>query len=159
MAGVDVKNTSTKITAIQTSPNKKTITFVPVKMNSQTAEQQLIQEWADRHNISGSISAIQCAFEDAATLMNKDKTAPERLPYIPYKRGLDQRDTLIVKKRGGGERRIKSGKWWINRNTPVGEDAEVWERMPHDGRRRIHYSKIIATEKSPIVNIISRITK
>lgn len=50
---------------------------------------------------------------------------------------------LVVKKRGGGEKIIPAGKWWINRNTPVGEDAEFWERMPWDGRRIIPNSDVI----------------
>jgi len=70
-----------------------------------------------------------------------------RTPYIPYRVCLNPAHTLIVKKRGGGERRIPPHKWWINRNTPVGEDAEIWERMPHEGRRYISYSDIIAMER------------
>lgn len=68
-----------------------------------------------------------------------------RIPYLQNQPGLDTRHDLIVKKRGDGERRIKSGKWWINRRTPVGEDAEIVERMPHRGRRIIEYTAVIAT--------------
>lgn len=57
---------------------------------------------------------------------------------------LDPKYDLVVKKRGGGTRQIKAGKWWINKRTPVGEDAELWERMPHQGRRIIPYKNIIA---------------
>lgn len=56
-------------------------------------------------------------------------------------------DTLIVVKRGGGEREITPNKWWINRRTPVGEDVELFERMPYGGRRHIDKSKIIAVKR------------
>jgi hypothetical protein len=56
-------------------------------------------------------------------------------------------DTLIYKKRGGGERRILPRKWWVNRNTPVGDDAELWERMPHDGKRLLDWDKLIGVER------------
>lgn len=69
-----------------------------------------------------------------------------RTPYVRFQTQLDQRRTLIVRKRGGGERFISPGKWWVNRNTPVGEDVEVWERMPHQGRRLIDDKNIIAIE-------------
>lgn len=54
--------------------------------------------------------------------------------------------TIYVKKRGGGERAIPPGKWYINRNTPVGEDAEIWERMPHNGRREIFRQDILRVD-------------
>jgi hypothetical protein len=54
--------------------------------------------------------------------------------------------SLVVKKRGGGERTIPPHKFWINRNTPVGEDAEIWEHMPHDGKRFIRWSDVIRKE-------------
>ena len=57
-------------------------------------------------------------------------------------------DTLIVRKRGGGERRIPSGKWWINRNTPVGDDAELFERMPYNGRKELRWDDLIAVERT-----------
>ena len=57
-------------------------------------------------------------------------------------------DTLIVRKRGGGERRIPSGKWWINKNTPVGDDAELFERMPYNGRRELRWDDLIAVERT-----------
>lgn len=56
-------------------------------------------------------------------------------------------DTLIYPKRGGGEKRIPSGKWWINRNTPVGEPAELWEKMPYGGQRILDFNKLIAVER------------
>lgn len=56
---------------------------------------------------------------------------------------------LIVRKRSGGERVIEPHKFWINRNTPRGEDAEIWERMPHQGRREIRWSEVIRKEPRP----------
>jgi len=56
-------------------------------------------------------------------------------------------DTLLYAKRGGGERRVPPGKWWVNRNTPVGDEAELWERMPHDGRRLLDWDKLLAVER------------
>ena len=56
---------------------------------------------------------------------------------------------LVVKKRGGGERVIEPKKFWINRNTPVGDDAEIWERMPHEGRRYIPWSSVVHKEPRP----------
>lgn len=45
---------------------------------------------------------------------------------------LDQSRPLIVPY-GKRERIIPAGKWYINRNTPVGDDAEIIERKPHNG--------------------------
>lgn len=56
---------------------------------------------------------------------------------------LDERKPLIVRKRGGGERVIPAGRWWINRNTPVGEDAQFWEIKPYNGRREILRREIL----------------
>lgn len=56
-------------------------------------------------------------------------------------------ETLIVKKRGGGERAIPPSKWWIDRNTPVGDDADLYERMPYGGQRLISRSTIIRREQ------------
>jgi hypothetical protein len=82
--------------------------------------------------------------------MNESETTVGcRVPYVRHRTYLDQSHALIVRKRGGGERRIESGRWWINKYTPVGEDAEIWERMPHEGRRLIDDQKIIATESAP----------
>ena len=74
----------------------------------------------------------------------------KRITYEQYRTCLNQTDTLIVQKRGGGERHIQNGKWWINRNTPVGEDAELWERMPYGGKRQIDFDKIIAIIRTEI---------
>ena len=72
------------------------------------------------------------------------------LKRIPNDRTLCLRpeDVLIVRKRGGGERQIAAGKWWINRNTPVGDEAELFERMPHQGYRNIEWKNLIAIERS-----------
>ncbi len=74
----------------------------------------------------------------------------DALVRLPYTRTLYlySKDTLIVKKRGGGERRVPPGKWWINRNTPVGEDADLMERMPHNGYRYLSWDSLIAVERS-----------
>ena len=61
---------------------------------------------------------------------------------------LHEGDTLIMRKRGGGERRIPSGKWWINKNTPVGDEAELFERMPYNGRRELQWESLIAVERT-----------
>lgn len=63
------------------------------------------------------------------------------------------KEILIVEKRGGGERAIPSGKWYIDRYTEVGEDADFYEVMPHEGRRFIPLCTIIRREKdSPKVS-------
>ena len=59
---------------------------------------------------------------------------------------LDRTKPLIVKKRGGGERVISAGNWFINRNTPVGEEADVYERKPYNGKKYIPWDKIIGTK-------------
>lgn len=56
-------------------------------------------------------------------------------------------DALIVKKKGSGERRIPPNRWWVNRNTPVGDDAELYEIMPHHGRRMIAWDALVAVER------------
>lgn len=71
---------------------------------------------------------------------------------LPYNGGFNgnhiyDADTLIVKNRLGNERRIPPAKWWINKRTPVGEDAELWERMPHSGRRQIYLDEVVALER------------
>ncbi len=60
---------------------------------------------------------------------------------------LQDGDNLIVRKRNG-ERRILSSKWFINRHTPVGEDAELFERKAYGGRRLIFWDDLIAIERT-----------
>lgn len=57
-------------------------------------------------------------------------------------------ENLIVKKRGGGERIIPYYKWWILRNTPHGEDADIVELMPYDGMKYIDRCSIIRKESA-----------
>lgn len=76
-----------------------------------------------------------------------EEDALVRLPYT-HSLGLYSKDTLIMKKRGGGERRVLPGKWRINRNTPVGEDADLMERRPHNGYRHLSWDSLIAVERS-----------
>ncbi len=76
--------------------------------------------------------------------MNLPDPTLTRIDHTPEANGPFRIDALVVKKRGGGERIIKVNNWWINRNTPVGEPAEWWERMPHSGRRIIDPKKVVA---------------
>ncbi len=69
-----------------------------------------------------------------------------RIDFVLNQTPLRKGAALILKKRGGGERRVACGSWWINRNTPVGEDAEIWEHKPYGGRREIRFSEIVALE-------------
>lgn len=79
--------------------------------------------------------------------MTETTPATIRIPYDHYT-CTREGDTLIMRKRGGGERRIPAGKWWVNRNTPVGEDAELIERMPHNGYRYLDWRNLIAVERA-----------
>ncbi len=54
-----------------------------------------------------------------------------------------ERNDLVVKKRGGGERVITAERYWIDRNTPVGEDADYYEIKPYGGKRYIPIDSII----------------
>lgn len=49
---------------------------------------------------------------------------------------------ILYPKRNGEYRVIKAGSWWINRNTPVGEPAELWERKPYGGRKLLDIEKM-----------------
>ena len=60
---------------------------------------------------------------------------------------LEQGDSLVVKGRAGKDRIIKPGKWWIDRNTPVGDDADLYELKPWNGRRYVPWGDIIAVLK------------
>lgn len=53
---------------------------------------------------------------------------------------------IVVKKRGGGERIIKAGKWYIDPNTPPGDDALYFELKPFGGRKEFYPSDIIRKE-------------
>lgn len=78
--------------------------------------------------------------------------SPEnRMNRIPYSREVHllPGDTLIIRKRAGGEQRLLAKNWYLNRNTPVGEDAEIWECKPFNGRRFISRSEIIGIERFP----------
>ena len=65
---------------------------------------------------------------------------------------LDVTKNLVVKKVKWGKpwkgetRTIKAGKWWINRNTPVGEDAEIWEHKPNSGCNQIWRDHIVTCQ-------------
>jgi len=67
-------------------------------------------------------------------------------PYIRYRTSLPKDGILVLKGRSGKERKIKPGKWWVNGNTPVGEDAELWEVKPYGGKKLIEWSKLLAIE-------------
>lgn len=57
------------------------------------------------------------------------------------------KDVLIIRKRGGGETKIPSNKWFINTRTPVGEDAELYLRKPYGDKKQIEFSSVIAVER------------
>lgn len=57
-------------------------------------------------------------------------------------------DDIIIVKARNGERKILPEKWWVNRRTPVGEDAELWERKPNFGRKLIELDDITAVERT-----------
>lgn len=40
-----------------------------------------------------------------------------------------------------GVKIIPPGKWWINRNTPVGEPADFYECKPHNGYKLLDPDK------------------
>ena len=54
--------------------------------------------------------------------------------------------SVVVAKRGGGERTIPPEKISVDRSTDRGEDADLYELLPHDGRRRIDHRTIIRME-------------
>ncbi len=60
---------------------------------------------------------------------------------------LDRGDSLVVRGGGGKERIVKAGKWWVDRNTPVGEDADLWEVKPWNGKRYVPWGDVIAILK------------
>ena len=74
----------------------------------------------------------------------------ERIAYN-YRIQLDSCCDDLVVRWGKKERVIKCGKWGINQNTEVGEDAELIEFKSYDGRKSLDRHKIIAVLK-PINN-------
>ena len=66
-----------------------------------------------------------------------------RLSYPDESKSLYNTDALVYKTRGK-EKIIMPGKWWINKNTPVGEDAELWKRMAWNGRQLLNFDNIVA---------------
>ncbi len=52
-------------------------------------------------------------------------------------------DDIILLTKTGRTRVLKAGDYWINRNTPVGEPADWYERKPYNGRRWIDPSEIL----------------
>jgi hypothetical protein len=71
------------------------------------------------------------------------KTNLLRLPYDPRQVHLHKEDILVYRTRKG-ERLIHAGNWWVNRCTPVGEDAELWESKSFNGAAQLSRSEIIA---------------
>ena len=56
--------------------------------------------------------------------------------------------TYIIKKRGGGERQLGPDKYFLDRSTPVGEDAKLYERKPHGGLRYVSWKDVIRAENN-----------
>lgn len=52
-------------------------------------------------------------------------------------------DDIILLTKTGRTRVLKAGDYWINRNTPVGEPADWYERKPYHGRRLMDPSEIL----------------
>lgn len=50
---------------------------------------------------------------------------------------------IILLTKTGRTRVLRVGNYWINRNTPVGEPADWYERKPYNGRRLIDPSEIL----------------
>jgi hypothetical protein len=66
---------------------------------------------------------------------------------IPYRWDLwiKPTDSVVLKRyRYDRERIIKPGKWYIDRNTPVGDDARFYERKPYGGKREVPFQEIVA---------------
>lgn len=51
--------------------------------------------------------------------------------------------TYVIKKRGGGEKHLAPGKYYLDRDTPVGDDACLYELKPYGGMRYIPWSAVI----------------
>lgn len=65
----------------------------------------------------------------------------EREQEMP-KNQLADNDIILLTKTGR-TRVLKAGDYWINRNTPVGESADWYERKPYNGRRLMDTSEIL----------------
>ena len=61
----------------------------------------------------------------------------------PRRPTVNAEQILIYKDRNGIVREILPHNYWINRRTPVGEDAELWERKPHGGKRLLEWNRVI----------------
>lgn len=55
--------------------------------------------------------------------------------------------TIYLKRPNGNIKKLVSGKWWINRRTPVGEDAIIYEIKPYGGQREINYKEIVGIDE------------
>lgn len=65
----------------------------------------------------------------------------ERKQELPKKQLADGDIILLTK--NGRTRVLRAGDYWINRNTPVGEPADWYERKPYNGRRLMDTSEIL----------------
>lgn len=52
-------------------------------------------------------------------------------------------EALLIKI-GKRQKLLKPGDWFYNPNTPVGDDAEYFERKPYGGKREFVHRDIIA---------------
>ena len=74
--------------------------------------------------------------------MKKSKPEPDSSTRKLYVRNyLDDDDFIVLK----NERVIPPWKWLINTLTPVGEDAEIYERKPYGGIKQFFFEDIVAT--------------
>jgi hypothetical protein len=72
-----------------------------------------------------------------------------RIPHEQYQTYIYPTDVLILKGRNGKERKLTPDKWWINKHTPPGDDAELWERKPYGGKKYVPWREVIALEREP----------
>lgn len=58
-------------------------------------------------------------------------------------------EDLIVKssRTGSGIRVIPAYKWFIDRSTEAGEDADIYEIKPHGGRKWIPWNVVVERRK------------
>jgi len=52
-------------------------------------------------------------------------------------------EIIIYQDTNGVVREIPPNKYWINRRTSIGEDAELWERKSHGGKRLLQWNRVI----------------